>query len=136
MARYVRIVAWVGLLLLWPPVTWAATASFGQSMTDISGASLLGWALLSTLSGVTALFYRIDRELKRTGQRLPNPGIFIVAHMTGSWTAGLVAMLVGEGLGAPGLGTAVSMILMSFAGAAALEKLAEKQTGVTLGPKA
>ncbi len=127
-----RAVCWVALLLLWPPSILAATLSFGDSMRAISYGSIVGWALLSTLSGVTALFYRIDRELKVTGNKLPNPAVFIVAHITGSWTMGLVAFLSGEGLGAPGLLTAVSIILFSFGGAAALEKLAERRLQITL----
>lgn len=127
-----RAFIWVALLLLWPPSVWAATLTFGDSMRGITLPTLVGWALLSTLSGVTALFYRIDRELKKTGAKLPHPGIFVVAHLTGSWTMGAVALLSGEGLGAPGLLTAVSIILFAFGGAAALEKLAERRLNVTL----
>lgn len=123
---YMRVIHWVGLLLLWPPVVFAAGLTFDQSIRAITGATVLGWLLLSTLSGVTALFYRFDRELKRT-KRLPNPGVFVVAHMTGSWTMGLVAYFSGESLGAPGLATAISIIVFSFGGAAALERLVERR---------
>lgn len=129
-----RTLIWIALALLWPPTIMAATLTFGDSMRSISLASFVGWALLSTLSGITALFYRIDRELKRTGTKLPNPGVFVVAHMSGSWTAGLLAFLSGEGLGAPGLGTAVSIILFSFGGATALEKIVERRLQITLNP--
>ncbi len=111
----------------------AATLTFGDAMRGITYPSIIGWALLSTLSGVTALFYRIDRELKRTGRPLPNPGVFIVAHLGGSWAAGALAFFAGEGFGAPGLATAASIILMSFGGAALLERLAERQIRAALG---
>lgn len=129
--QYRRLV-WASLFLLWPPSLWAAALTFGQSMRDISYASFIGWGLLSTLSGVTALFYRIDRELRRTGARLPHAGVFVTAHLTGSWTAGLVAMLGGEAAAVNGLLTAVSIILFAFVGAAALERLAESRLGLTM----
>jgi hypothetical protein len=112
---------------------YAASLTFGDAMRAITGASIVGWLLLSTLSGITALFYRLDRELRRTGQRLPNPGVFVAAHLSGSLTMGALAYLSGEGLGAPGLATAVTIILFSFAGAAALERLVEKRLRGILG---
>jgi CDP-diglyceride synthetase len=128
--RLLRTVHWVAFCTLWPPTLWAATITFGDSMRAITGASIVGWLLLSTLSGVTALFHRIDRELKRTGRRLPNPGIFVAAHLFGSWTAGAFAYFAGESFGAPGLATASSIIVFSFAGAALLEKVVEARLKV------
>ncbi len=130
-----RRTVWVSLCLLWPPALFAATMSFEESMRHLSYASFIGWGLLSTLSGVTALFYRIDKELKRTGAPLPHAGVFVTAHLTGSWTAGLVAMFFGEAAAVNGLLTAVSIILFAFIGAAALERLAESRLGLKMDNK-
>lgn len=110
----------------------SASMSFGDSMRSITLWTLSGWFLLSMMSGVTALLWRIDNEQK-AGRRPMNLTVFAGAHIGGSLMMGLVALFGGEGLGAPGWATALSMILLAGSGAVGFEMVVRRRLQAELG---
>jgi multisubunit Na+/H+ antiporter MnhB subunit len=121
-------------LLLFPSYAFAAE-NFGQSMSRVNFLSWVGWGLLSTLIGMTSLLNRIVRELRSTGS-VAQWQWFVAAHMTGSWSAGLIALFIGEYSGAPGFATALGMIAFSFGGASFLQKWSDQYLSRITGEQA
>jgi len=98
--------------------------------------------VISTLSGATALAWRInDLMLKEDarlrvegGERRPfvRPWLFAGAHMGGSWMAGTLAFIAGR-INQWDVWTVLATVLVaSFVGAKWVEREAEKRLGVVI----
>lgn len=83
--------------------------------------------VFATLAGATTLAIRINTQLTSTpNQALPNPGLFCLAHMMGSWLAGIFMFLITQAQ-QTGLWMGFGLVLLaSFSGAKFLEKAVEK----------
>lgn len=131
-ARMARAAQIAVLALLLPTAYAAASAPFGSALRDVP---LFAWFViffLSTLSGAVAMLNRVRKELENFGT-LRWPGVFIAAHMSGSWLAGAIAFLLGSGNGWPEWTIDVSIILSSFGGAVFIEKFADKWLSARFG---
>ena len=114
---------------------WAPTSAYAATLVGAGGVMDIdfNWFTLalmfglSTLSGGTALVWRIDLELRKAPDgKLPNPRLFAASNMMGSWTAGALAWVTSQGQELGVFPTLGAVILMSFGGARALELAAEK----------
>lgn len=120
------------VLIMWAPMpVWAATLmaeSGGLSEFANVSWSVLALAFgLSTLSGATALVWRLDQELRKSPDgKLPRPWLFAASNLLGSWTAGALAWITSQSQSAGVWGTLGVVILLSFGGARAIEALAER----------
>lgn len=125
--NYLRTVLWVVLVMLWTPAV-ALAATMQNTLDGVSPRVLATVAILSTLSGATALVLRIDKELRgmEPGTKLPRPVLFASAHMLGSWLAGVLGFFIAEGQKIDGWLGFVVIVTMSFVGAKAIEMVAEK----------
>ena len=117
------------LLFLWvPTLAFAAVAlERGEGVEAISWA-LAGVALLlSTLSGVTALLWRVERELRSQPDKpLLRPWLFAASHMTCSWLAGALAFSLSEAQNLNEWWEVSAVIAASFAGATFVQAAAER----------
>ena len=121
---------WALLVLMWAPVLALAAPVANTSLElvlQVSPALVVIAVMLSSLSGVTALVIRIDRELSAAPDKpLPRPWLFCGAHMLGSWLAGTLAFLLAQQQAMDvwlGLGL---VIAASFIGAKFVEGVAER----------
>lgn len=121
------------LLIMWAPMpVWAASmlADGGGGLTEFENIrwSVLALAFgLSTLSGATALVWRLDQELRKSPDgKLPRPWLFSASNIMGSWLAGIFAWISSQSQNAGVWPTLVLVILLSFIGARAIETIAEK----------
>lgn len=126
--NYLRRALWAPIVLMWIPMAaWAATVSEAPVFEGVDWSVLALAFGISTLSGATALVWRIDRELRTAPDgKLPRPWLFVLSNALGSWTAGALAWLISQSQGVSVYPTMVVVILLSFGGASAIEKLAEK----------
>lgn len=130
-ALYLRRALRLLVVMIWLPVpVWAASVvSGGHTFEQIDFAVLSLAFGLSTLSGATALVWRIDQELRKAPDgKLPRPWLFAASNILGSWTAGTLAWVASQGQDAGVWITLAAVIAVSFGGARALEKLSEKYT--------
>lgn len=111
------------LLTLLPFAVYAAP--FGSGFKDMPTSAWILTLVLSTLAGMVALLNRIREELRQHGA-LTWGGLFVSAHMLGSWLAGLLMFLISIGMGWSESVTAIAIISASFAGAVFIEKMAVK----------
>lgn len=113
------------LFTLWPPAAYAA-------VTIMSSLEGLTWAIvgilffISSLAGLTALVYRLDREVRRTGKPLVAPILFAAVNMLGAWTAATFAFFLAEGLGLSDWVELGLILIFSFGGAQVLEKTVDR----------
>lgn len=134
--QYISLVLKFLVLLLWcPTAAWAATVTLNQTLSSINGGTLfLIWAL-SSLSGATALVWRVDKELRAApGAKLPLPWLFASAHMLGSWLAGVLAFLICESQNMDDWFELGAIVCASFMGAKFIELVAEKYLARMLPP--
>lgn len=98
-------------------------------MSSLEG---LTWAIvgilffISSLAGLTALVYRLDREVRRTGKPLVAPILFAAVNMLGAWTAATFAFFLAEGLGLSDWVELGLILIFSFGGAQVLEKTVDR----------
>ena len=120
------------LFFMWTPGL-AMAAAVASSQSDIGSVS---WVLacvailLSTLSGITALLYRVERELRAApDQPLMRPWLLAISHMACSWSAGALAFLIGEAQDMSDWYELAGVIAASFMGATFIQAAAEKWIG-------
>lgn len=116
------------IAIIWLPVpAWAASVIAVNPLTEIDW-SLLALAFgLSTLSGATALVWRLDSELRKSADGLlPRPWLFAASNLMGSWTAGSLAWITSQGQASSVWATLAAVIVLSFGGARLIELLAER----------
>lgn len=122
------------VIYLWAPAPVLAAAAVamarGDSVESVSVA-LAGVALLlSTLSGVTALLWRVERELRAEPDKpLPRPWLFASSHMACSWLAGALAFALSEAQSLNEWWEVSAVIAASFAGATFVQAAAERMLG-------
>lgn len=135
-ARYLRICLRAMLVCLWAPTlsTAAALLVIVDGTVAVPISLLIVTAMLSSLSGATALVIRIDRELRATTGPLPRPWLFAAAHMLGSWLAGTLAFMVGQQQRMDVWFALGFVIVASFLGAKFIELMAEKYLGRVMPP--
>lgn len=125
LSRALRIL----VLMMWLPMpVWAASVvAIGHPFDSIDFPVLALAFGLSTLSGATALVWRIDQELRKSPEGvLPRPWLFASSNILGSWTAGTLAWIAAQGQEIGVWPTLAMVIAISFGGARAIEILAEK----------
>lgn len=124
LSRALRILIFV----MWLPMpVWAATVATIHPFDTIDFPVLALAFGLSTLSGATALVWRLDQELRKSPDgTLPRPWLFAASNIFGSWTAGTLAWVAAQGQDAGVWLTLASVIAVSFGGARVLEKVSEK----------
>lgn len=126
---YIRRALRILLALMWLPMpVWAATLATGTHPFDAIDLPVLALAFgLSTLSGATALVWRLDRELRSAPDgKLPRPWLFATSNLLGSWTAGALAWIGSQSQHSGVWATLGVVILLSFGGARAIEVIAER----------
>lgn len=117
------------IFFLWAGTAFAAGASLVEHpdhyVIDTTVAALA--AVISTLSGITALAWRVNKVLMETPDKpIVKPWLFACAHVGGSWMAG-IAMWLGARINGWGPDTALLLVLVgSFGGAKLLEVWADK----------
>lgn len=127
--QYLRAVMHALLVILWTPaVVYAGTSSLQHTIDTVSGSLILVLALLSSLSGATALVMRIDKQLRvAPDARLPLPWLFAASHMLGSYMATALAFMLIEGSGMlTGWHELAFITTASFMGAKFIELVVEK----------
>lgn len=118
-------------VIMWLPMpVWAATVATATATHPFDSVDLSVLALafgLSTLSGATALVWRLDAELRQSPDgKLPRPLLFASANLLGSWTAGALAWIASQSQQSGTWATLAAVIVLSFAGARGIELLAER----------
>ncbi len=102
-----------------PATTWAAGVTLGATVAAVPGLAWVVVFVLSTVFGLAALLNRLKTEAP------PKLGVFIAAHMSGCWLAGLLAFFatesVGKPAGVPDFMEVVIIGLASYAGARILD---------------
>jgi hypothetical protein len=126
---YLRRALRILVCLMWLPMpVWAATVAVGAHPFDSVDLPVLALAFgLSTLSGATALVWRLDRELRTSPDgHLPRPWLFAASNILGSWTAGAFAWITSQSQDGGVWLTLGVVIVASFAGARLIEVVAER----------
>jgi hypothetical protein len=136
--RYILMTLRASLYLWWSG-TAAAAAVIATREPDalaLDPMLIVLSCVISTLSGGTALAIRVNaliveeqkraREAKAQAEPFIAPWLFAVAHMGGSWLAGVMAFLLGKSNDWGVWTLLLGVLLMSFAGAKAIEMVAEK----------
>lgn len=130
--RYVLTALRACLVLAWAGT--AAAAGFVLKQTaeiTLDPLLILLTCVISTLSGVTALAIRTNNLLMADESKpLVRPWLYAAAHMCGSWMAGVAAFLLGRMNTWDAWTSLFGVLMLSFAGAKALETLAEKWLAV------
>ena len=129
---YVRRALRALVLLMWAPMpVWAATLAMQDG--GLSEFQNVSWGVLalafglSTLSGATALVWRLDKELRAAPDgKLPRLWLFVASNIMGSWLAGAFAWIGAMAIDRDVWATLSVVILLSFGGARAIEALSEK----------
>lgn len=124
LSRALRIL----IALMWLPMpVWAATVAVAHPFDAIDFPVLALAFGLSTLSGATALVWRLDQELRKNPDGvLPRPWLFATSNILGSWTAGTLAWIAAQSQDTGVWLTLAFVIAISFGGARAIEVLAER----------
>lgn len=123
------------VLFIWPPGVVMAASVMREGVADVSLA-LAGVALmLSTLSGITALLWRLERELRaQPSHSLPRPWLLVGSHMACSWLAGALAFALCEAQSLNEWLEVAAVIAASFSGATFVQSAAERLLGKLLPP--
>ncbi len=120
--RFIRVF----LLLAWPATLFAAQ-SLQSAIVGVSWVTWLLLAVLSTLSGVTALLWRLadmrKDETMPVPRRLP---LLIASQMLCSWLAGILAFVIAMHLEIPEWWMCASIIIASFSGSRFIDKVSER----------
>lgn len=126
--RYVLVLLRAMVVLMWAPVALAAVTAVRAGRTlEVDGGLLLWSVILSTLSGATALAWRINHLLMTEPERpLVRPWLFGTVNMLGSWVAASLAFIAGRA-GEFDVWYSLAMIVIAaWAGAKGLDTLAER----------
>jgi len=126
---YVRRALRILAVLMWIPMP-ALAATLVSAVHPFHSVDLPVLALafgMSTLSGATALIWRLDRELRDSPDgKLPRPWLFAASNLLGSWLAGSLAWIASQSQSVGVWATLATVIILSFGGARVIEVLAEK----------
>ena len=116
----------VFLLLAWPATLFAAQ-SLQSAITGVGWVTWLMLAVLSTLSGVTALFWRLADMFKDPARPVPAHLHFVIAaQMLSSWLAGILAFVLSMHFEVPEWWMCACIIGASFAGSRFIDKVSER----------
>lgn len=130
--RAVLLMCWVGTAIAGSVV---AFSDHPMAPLQIDPVLTLLTCITSTLAGATTLAIRVNNLLMEKDQPpLVRPWLFAISHMLGSWLAGLAAFIAGRVNSWDAWNSLLVVLLMSFAGAKGLEKLAEKYLPVVRPP--
>lgn len=120
--RYIRVF----LLLAWPATLFAAQ-SLQSAIVGVSWVTWLMLAVLSTLSGVTALFWRLADMFKDPSRPVPTHlHLLIASQMLCSWLAGILAFVLAMHAEIPEWWMCASIIIASFSGSRFIDKVSER----------
>lgn len=148
--RYTLLTFKIVLIVLW--LSASVGAAYAAVTISKAGVSIVVdptvtvlCCILSTLSGATALFVKVNnillaqeeaRAIGEEPRRFVAPWFFAIAHMLGSWTAGALAFLVSQAAEWSIWYQLVGVVIASFGGAAVLEKAVDRYLSVMpLGPQ-
>lgn len=139
-ARYLMSLFKAMLVFFWGATTAAVAATVTQSPIAIELDPVMAGlcVIVSSLAGATALALRMDALLRVAPDKpFVRPWLFVCAHMGGSWTAAIMAFILGKANGTGVWGILLGVLVCSFLGARAIEMMAEKWlAGVKLPPDA
>lgn len=114
------------LILAWPATVFAAQ-NLGEAFGSIGWATGLILFLLSTMSGLTALFWRLADMFKSPDRPVPQYlHLVIVAQMLSSWLAGVLAFLLAMHFEVSPWWLGASIVAASFAGSRAIDMLSAR----------
>jgi heme O synthase-like polyprenyltransferase len=135
-SAYLVLALRILLVIMWLPMpVWAAAVAVDHPFKRIDFPVLALAFGLSTLSGATALVWRLDQELRRAVDgKMPRPFLFAASNLLGSWTAGTLAWVGSQGLEQSIWVTLAFVIAVSFGGARFLEKVSEKYADKVMPP--
>jgi phage shock protein PspC (stress-responsive transcriptional regulator) len=121
---------------------WCGTAAAGlalgsnASTLQVDPVLMLLSAIIATLSGGTTLAIRVNNLLmSEPPQALVRPWLFVVAHMLGSWLAGLAFFLITRAQEADVWTSLIVVLVSSFTGSKAIEWVAERYLPVVRPPR-
>ena len=101
---------------LWPMTAVATQVTLGDTLLAVPNLAWLMVFILSTVSGLAAVLNALKGAIPARWV------IFVSAHMSGSWLAGLLVFLAVESSNVPDLLEAVLIGLGSYAGAKLMDK--------------
>jgi hypothetical protein len=124
--RYLLIIMRAVLVVCWASCAAAASIALAHPGVPLDPVLVVICGAISTLSGATTLAIRVNTLIMESPEKpLVRPWFFVIAHMLGSWLAGVMAFL-GTRINGNGDDTAMlAVLLMSFGGAKVIEKAAE-----------
>ena len=137
LAATLHLLTW-SLPAMWTPTIAAATVvSLKASEALVLDFTLVVISgVITLLAGLTTLAIRVNAHLGvDPDAKLVRPFLFCSAHLLGSALAGLAAFVIGLANGWGNGPTLVAVLLMSFGGAAALEKVVERYLSIMPFPK-
>ena len=102
--------------LLWPATVWATQITLGDTLASVPRLAWVMVLILASVSGLAALLNALKRKLP------PRWIIFTLAHMFGSWVAGVLLFFALEEAGVADMAEAVSIGLGSYAGARLMDQ--------------
>lgn len=126
--RYLHILLRAIMVFVWTPaVAFAAAVITPDSPLNVPPMVFLLCCVFSTLSGVTTLAIRINKQLdSKPGKPLPRPWLYCGGHMGGSWMAGSLAFFGAQSYHLD-VWQAFALVLMaSFGGATFIEYAIKK----------
>lgn len=103
---------------LWPSTIWAAQITLGSSVAAVPALAWLMVFILSTVSSLAALLSKLRTETP------PRLGMFVAAHVLGSWVAGVLLFFVGEAFDMHDFLEVGVIALGSYAGAQLMDRWA------------
>lgn len=122
----IQMMKWA-LFFTWPTVCLASSVTLTGTIDQLTFGVFLIVFAISTLSGVTALVIRVDRELRdKPGQPLPRPYLFVACHMLPSWLAGLLAFFICESQNIGDWTELIVIALSAFTGSKFIEAAVEQ----------
>lgn len=114
------------LLLAWPPALFAA-----QTLEDALG-GITGWTwfilfMISTISGATALVWRLATMVAGVEKPVDSHlHLVVVGQMLSSWLAGLLAFFLGSRFGFQPLEVCAAIVVASFLGSKFIDMVGER----------
>jgi hypothetical protein len=120
-ARLLLLGAKLTIWTMWPLTAWAASITFGERMAAIPLLAILMTAMLSTLSGVTALLHKMKQEYEKSGE-IQRLWLFISSNLLGSNVAGLLCFFAAESYNVTDTMEAAAIVLAAFGGTWLIER--------------
>lgn len=113
-------VAMIFCFALASSIVMAANNSLGDQFDGYSAATIRSIIGCMTVGGLSGMLQRLKTELYTYGE-IKHPKIFVTTNIAGTFVAGLLAVLAGDGIGMPGWMFGLTIVTASFAGVVAAD---------------